>query len=402
MNHYLEDHKVVAMSDDERDRDETVKIAIAKVRRNQHEVIDRVLPWMQSRERGSSFLFTTHLISLVVFVDEKPEQLVRLVSADRKARHKRGCFPRYKENVQGRTYVDHTYTDHLEDAPDIPTTINLTDFTAKNISKGPRGGVSVAFPLKLHQMLSTVADEGLDHIVSWQPHGRCFLVHNKKRFVEEIMPRFFHQSKMTSFQRQLNLYGFNRLTVGKDRGAYYHPLFLRQREYLCERMNRTRIKGNGMKAVPSPSTEPDFYKMPYCPALTTNHTDDVIKSLNIKPESAIAGNTSLASLFRYQPRASIVSTSSHEPPSPIGSDHKLVIESHSDYVSSIRNCLDAPVPQIKTLKGNERYACTTSLHDGDLAFFEGQQFRYLEMSDDEEAYLLTSDTGNVVSYLEEV
>ena len=98
----------------------------------------------------------------------QPTHIVRLVSAERKTRSKRSSFPRYKENVQGRTYVDHTYIDHLHDAPDIPKTISLTDLAAKNISKGPRGGVSVAFPLKLHQMLTTVAEEGLDFIVSWQ------------------------------------------------------------------------------------------------------------------------------------------------------------------------------------------------------------------------------------------
>jgi hypothetical protein len=332
---------------------------------------------------------------LIIVYDLQPGQLVRLVSADRKTRQKRGSFPRYKENVQGRTYVDHTYIDHLHDAPDIPTTISLTDLAAKNITKGPRGGVSVAFPKRLHEMLSTVAEEGLDHIVSWQPHGRCFLVHNKKRFVEEIMPRFFHQSKMTSFQRQLNLYAFNRLTVGRDRGAYYHPLFLRQREYLCERMNRTRIKGNGMKAVPSPSTEPDFYQMPYCPPLSTNYTADAVKSLNLTSEAATSGTT-LASLFRYKPRLSVVSASSLEPPSPIGSDHKLVIDGQMDSLSSVRNCLDMAVgvPQFVQTGGN--------LHNGDLAFFEGQQFRYLELSDDEEESLLNADIAEVPSYLEEV
>lgn len=99
---------------------------------------------------------------------------------------------------------------------------------------------------------------------------------------------------MTSFQRQLNLYGFVRLTAGKDRGAYvlvllnlssprhsphphcnshtlsptllpfnsyYHELFLRSRPDLCPNMTRTRVKGNGMKAASSPQTEPNFYAM---------------------------------------------------------------------------------------------------------------------------------------------
>jgi len=83
--------------------------------------------------------------------------------------------------------------------------------------------------------------------------------------VNEIMPKYFNQSKLTSFQRQLNLYGFNRLTAtGEDRGSYYHPLFLRGRPDLCLQMHRTRIKGNGMKAAASPSTEPNFYEMEPC------------------------------------------------------------------------------------------------------------------------------------------
>jgi hypothetical protein len=84
---------------------------------------------------------------------------------------------------------------------------------------GSRGGVATPFPIKLHIMLSRAKTEEFDHIVSWQPHGRCFKVHEPKKFITSITPRWFKQSKLTSFQRQLNLYGFYRLTTGPDRGA---------------------------------------------------------------------------------------------------------------------------------------------------------------------------------------
>jgi hypothetical protein len=136
------------------------------------------------------------------------------------------------------------------------------DDTNQPKRRGPRGGVAHPFPEKLHIMLDTVEGEGLDHIVSWYPHGRSFAVHKPKEFVAEIMPRYFKQTKLTSFQRQLNLYGFQRITTGNERGSYFHPLFLRHRLFLCDQMMRTRIKGTGTKGAISHETEPDFSAMP--------------------------------------------------------------------------------------------------------------------------------------------
>jgi hypothetical protein len=75
------------------------------------------------------------------------------------------------------------------------------------------------------------------------------------------MVRYFRQSKLTSFQRQLNLYGFSRLTRGDDAGGYYHERFLRNKVFLCTKMGRTKVKGTKFKAASSPEQEPDFYQM---------------------------------------------------------------------------------------------------------------------------------------------
>jgi len=43
---------------------------------------------------------------------------------------------------------------------------------------------------------------------------------------------------VTSFQRQLNLYGFRRITKGDDFGAYFHPHFIRGRDDLVQHIRR--------------------------------------------------------------------------------------------------------------------------------------------------------------------
>ena len=44
------------------------------------------------------------------------------------------------------------------------------------------------FPIRLWDLLSSLEEDGLDHIVSWAPHGRCFIVKNQDEFVRSILP----------------------------------------------------------------------------------------------------------------------------------------------------------------------------------------------------------------------
>jgi hypothetical protein len=155
--------------------------------------------------------------------------------------------------MNDRHFVQHDYHDHANDRDE--------EVESEEEHHHRRGGVAVAFPLKLHAVLDQVEVDGLSHVISWQPHGRCFVIHDPKEFVDHVMPNYFRQSKLTSFQRQLNLYGFSRLTRGADAGGYYHELFLRGKSFLCKRMMRTKVKGTKFKAASSPDQEPDFYKM---------------------------------------------------------------------------------------------------------------------------------------------
>ena len=105
-----------------------------------------------------------------------------------------------------------------------------------------------------------VLDRGdMDNVISWMPHGRAFLVKEPKVFAVVMLPQYFKQSKFMSFTRQLNLWGFKRITRGPDAGAYYHELFLRNRPRLSLWMRRQKIKGTGIKLTPNPDAEPYLY-----------------------------------------------------------------------------------------------------------------------------------------------
>ncbi|KAL3801834.1 hypothetical protein HJC23_001230 [Cyclotella cryptica] len=150
------------------------------------------------------------------------------------------------------------------DAPITPATTTTKSGKARQSHSNP-------FPRKLFDML--MKEEAT--VVSWLPRGDAFVVRDNDKFVSDILPRYFRHTKLTSFQRQLNLYGFRRITKGPDAGAYRHEWFHRDKPELCIQMKRSkqkqmssprlgpsgspggsRMRSNSFQSQPSPSLTP--------------------------------------------------------------------------------------------------------------------------------------------------
>lgn len=116
------------------------------------------------------------------------------------------------------------------------------------------------FPYKLYRMLVETEEANQSDIVSFLPHGCSFAIHQPKIFASEIMPKYFTTGRLSSFQRQLNLYNFRRIPDGPDKGGYWHENLMKDCPSLCQHILRRKsgtksIHSNSMMMMdPPPST----------------------------------------------------------------------------------------------------------------------------------------------------
>ena len=88
-----------------------------------------------------------------------------------------------------------------------------------------------AFLFKLWKVLE-VAE--YSQYISWSKNGHSFIIFDQNLFSQFVLPNFFKHSHFTSFVRQLNMYGFRKLTnmtftsltPGQEAMEFHHPKFI--------------------------------------------------------------------------------------------------------------------------------------------------------------------------------
>jgi hypothetical protein len=112
-------------------------------------------------------------------------------------------------------------------------------------------------------------------VISWIPNGAAFIIYKKKKFSTEVLPKFFKQSKFTSFTRKLNRWGFIRITRGPQTGSYFHKLFHRDQPELCLQMRCQNVTMKS-KMAPAAATTAE---------VTTTTTSPTIRALLSRPDT---------------------------------------------------------------------------------------------------------------------
>ncbi|KAG7347832.1 HSF-type DNA-binding protein [Nitzschia inconspicua] len=107
-----------------------------------------------------------------------------------------------------------------------------------SVSSSGSGTAVPSFAITLHTLLTDAEALGFDDVICWLPGGQAFKVLDSHRFATEIMPRYFNQTKYKSFQRQCNIYGFQRVHHGPHKGGYTHKMFIQGIPDLCTEIKR--------------------------------------------------------------------------------------------------------------------------------------------------------------------
>ncbi|XP_019753502.1 heat shock factor protein isoform X3 [Dendroctonus ponderosae] len=127
------------------------------------------------------------------------------------------------------------------------------------------GNIS-AFLGKLWKMVN---DSSTDHIISWNETGNSFIIHNQAQFWYEMLPVYYKHNNMSSFVRQLNMYGFHKITSLENASLssaqksdsqsiqFYHPYFQKDEPEKLKEIKRKVAKPNEGQ---QPIIIPDYLK----------------------------------------------------------------------------------------------------------------------------------------------
>ncbi|XP_058759508.1 heat stress transcription factor A-5-like [Vicia villosa] len=88
----------------------------------------------------------------------------------------------------------------------------------------------------LEKTYHLVDDPSTDEIVAWSESENSFIVKDESKLVSNVLDKYFKHSNFSSFIRQLNTYGFRK--ISHDQWEFYNPYFRKDQYYLLRNIRR--------------------------------------------------------------------------------------------------------------------------------------------------------------------
>ncbi|CAG9855498.1 unnamed protein product [Phyllotreta striolata] len=101
-------------------------------------------------------------------------------------------------------------------------------------------------PAFLGKLWKMVNDPNTDHLICWSQAGNSFIIQNQAQFWYELLPLYYKHNNMSSFVRQLNMYGFHKISTiengtmdaDKDEIQFFHKYFQKDQPELLRNIKR--------------------------------------------------------------------------------------------------------------------------------------------------------------------
>lgn len=119
-------------------------------------------------------------------------------------------------------------------------------------------------PLFLKKLWKILYDDDAYNIIEWNAVGDGFIIYDQIQFMMQLLPKYFKHNNMSSFVRQLNMYGFHKRQHSEKDGEmeFFHDYFLKDVPELLKFISRkvTTHKNAPSKDVVDPQELESIYK----------------------------------------------------------------------------------------------------------------------------------------------
>ncbi|KAL4558051.1 hypothetical protein LXL04_036247 [Taraxacum kok-saghyz] len=158
----------------------------------------------------------------------------------------------------------------------------LVDFVTKS-SPSP-------FLLKTYML---VDDPATDHVVSWNSGGTGFVVWQPAEFAGDLLPTLFKHSNFCSFVRQLNTYGFRKIST--TRWEFCNERFHKGRKELLCQIRRRKSWTNKSQPITQTLKESDEdQRSSSTNSLSSGYNILVDENHKLKKENKVLGSELLS------------------------------------------------------------------------------------------------------------
>jgi len=103
----------------------------------------------------------------------------------------------------------------------------------------------------LFKLVEILDEKELEDIISWDPTGVMVVIKNPRLLAQNVLTKYFDNTKYASFLRQLCFYGFRKTTKKMKNRVYYHPNFRRGRIDLLKTIERAHGSSKARKEAPA-------------------------------------------------------------------------------------------------------------------------------------------------------